>query len=652
MPKPPHTDRDTGDAAARGPDEKDGRSWRLRAETGSFFLVYYLYVWLVIDPRLIHHTIGILAPYHELSFSSGWSFLAPFLAEPGGVVRYDARFLATFLRFGWLGALLLTALGWLSCEGVDQLNRRAGLSGGPLLRYGPPAILLVLFGSYGHPLQIVLALLVGLGCLLLSWQLAPRAAVPAGVVLALLSLLAYYVAGAAGLFFAVLAGLDSILVRRQSRLGIAILLVGGSLPGLVGTMLFGLPLRRAYADALLVPDAELPLWNGYGALLLYVYFPAVQAGAVLYRQALARCSADSCRSSNRRPSFAARLAKRFGGLWQGGPRGSLPLAAVCLAAVALARLTLHTDGLAAFEVDYYCQHGRWLEALEAAAHMPEGEHDSRHNRNIMLALYHTGRIGDELFRYPQAPGDAEYDMLEGQDSHTYWQQSRFFLELGLVNEAEKCGHEAFALEGDLPAILRHLAMIQIVKEQPDTARMFLRALRRKPLHRQSADDLLRRLDKTPLLAGDPRVAQLRRSMVPEDQVFLVLDYEAALLRLLDQNPDNRMAFEFLMAHYLCTARPDKVVENLPRLRRFGYCRIPRHFQEAMLLEAGRSGRFPETGELALDPATLARAKEFFEILKSTPNRERALRKAIEAGFGDSYFCYYRFGVSGLSSHDP
>ena len=104
--------------------------------------------------------------------------------------------------------------------------------------------------------------------------------------------------------------------------------------------------------------------------------------------------------------------------------------------------------------------------------------------------------------------------------------------------------------------------------------------------------MLRRLNEDPRLESDPRVRHLRRSMASEDRAFLIVNYEASLLGLLEKNPDNKMAFEFL-AHYLCVARPDKVVENLRHLHRFGYRRIPRHFQEAILLHAIGSGAADE-----------------------------------------------------------
>ena len=99
-------------------------------------------------------------------------------------------------------------------------------------------------------------------------------------------------------------------------------------------------------------------------------------------------------------------------------------------------------------------------------------------------------------------------------------------------------------------------------------------------------------------------------MASEDRAFLIVNYEASLLGLLEKNPDNKMAFEFLMADDLCVARPDKVVENLQHLHRFGYRRIPRHFQEAILLHAIGSGKPPSTSDQPLASETLADARIF------------------------------------------
>lgn len=326
----------------------------------------------------------------------------------------------------------------------------------------------------------------------------------------------------------------------------------------------------------------------------------------------------------------------------------MKVVAVCMSAGAIAWFTFDTRGRTGLQMDYYSQHEMWPEVLETADRMPRGLYNIRCNRNVMLALYHTGRLGDEMFRYPQAPGDVRYQLLSpAKDPHTHVQESRLFLGLGQVNLAEKCAYEALVMTGDLPWILKQLAVINVVKDQPETAKMFLSALSNKPLHRRAAEEMLRRLAEDPRLESDVQIRQMRRSVGSKDMALLTVNNEQALLRLLKENPDNKMAFEFLMAHYLRNVRPDKVVENLQHLERFGYGRIPRHFQEAILVHASRTSGLPPRIEREMAPETRTRASMFSEIVTSSRSREEAMQRAAEAGLGDSYFFYYSYGKSGL-----
>jgi hypothetical protein len=266
----------------------------------------------------------------------------------------------------------------------------------------------------------------------------------------------------------------------------------------------------------------------------------------------------------------------------------------------------------------------------------------------MLALYHTGRLGDEMFRYPQRPGAILYFTPDtGADAHGFFQQSRLFLELGQVNMAQKCACEAFACNGDLPAILRHLAMIHIVKDQPETAKIYLRALCRKPLHRAAATRMLRRLDEDPRLEKDPRVSEMRRAMAGRGSLSSDSETKEFSMVHLDKNPRSRMGFEFLMADYLCAAQHEKVVAEIPKLASFGYGEIPRHFQEAIVVCWRRSGKRPATAGYALDPEIMAREATFFEIQARAASPQEALHRSISAGLGGTYFFFLTFGVSGL-----
>jgi tetratricopeptide (TPR) repeat protein len=626
--------------------------WRLRIETGIFFLLFYLYVWLVLDTRLIHHAIGIFTPYYALSFSTGWDLFRECISRPRGLVEYITRFLSPLYGVGWLGAAILTCLAWCTSAVVDALQQISGQARGMVIRYVPPVLLLVMYGKYDQPLMTILSLLVALSLFLIYQRLAPRNAVQRGVFLLALSGVAYVVAGSKGLWFPIMVAVYEWPLNGHARRGLLALASALLFPGLLGILLFRLPVREAYLG-LVLPAEGMAEGNWRYALILYLYFPAVLAGAVWQR--IAVTCWNSCLA--RFPAFAGNPSRgeqlgRF--LWRGKSRWSIKLAGVCLAAGAIAWSALHADTRYALRIDFYCQRELWQEALRTADGRPQNLGYDRNQRNVLMALYRTGRLCDSMFRYPQAAGKDPYHVPQSErDVHTYLQESRFYLELGLVNRAEKCAYEALAGTGDLPAVLEQLATINIVKDQPEAAKVFLRVLGRKPLHRRAAANMLQRIENDPRLGNDPRVRQLRRCRLSADRVSVSLagNREESLRALLDENPDNRMAFEFLMIHYLRTIRPDRVVESLVHLERFGYPEIPRHFQEAIFVHASQTNAPFPVNQYRFDRETHERAAAFFGILARSSSREEARQRAVEAGLSDSYFFYCWFGVSGWGLHD-
>jgi hypothetical protein len=615
-------------------------------DTALFFLLYFLYVWLVIDPRFVHHAIGILTPYYTVSFNMGWPFFLDHLGRAGGPVEYATRFLWPLYAYGWLGALIITAIAWITCLTVDAILRAADRSRGMLLRCGPAVLLLVIYGNYEHALKSQLALLVSLFCFVLYLRLISRlTAAKSCAVLLAVCVAAFYTAGAGGTLFPVLVAVYEPLIRKRMFVGLAALLCALGVPWLAGRALGDAAFPGMYTDFLLA-DARLGGWN-WSRAILYAYFPVMLAGAAILPALLAHRATPNRR--RRRSKSATPWGTRIlQSLQPEETRCSLRLAAVILIAGLIAWSTTRTQGRLILQMDYYCQRENWSAVLQAAGGMPRGAFNPHCNPSILLALYHTGRLGEELFSYPQAKGESQYDMLATDRTvHTHIHESRLFLALGQVNLAEKCAYEALEGTGDLPAILRQLALINIVKDRPETARIFLNALSKKPLHRREAQDMLLRLADDPRLDSDPRVRRIRRSVISRDNVSLAIDREQLLLALLEKKPDNKMAFEFLMAHYLRTLRPEKVVQDLSRLHRLGYREIPRHFQEAVLVHASRDEGRLAVPEDRLDPEILQQAAMFFEILRKVPDREEAMRLSADVGLGDSYFHYYCFGESGL-----
>lgn len=645
------------------PERITGGRLGLALETPLLVLLSYLYVWLVIDPRLIHHNLGIFVPYRNFAFQTGWPFLSEHLVRPGGVVEYMARLLSHWYAFGWAGALIVTGAAWIAGLFAERLVRRAGWPGGRALCYAAAAIVLLMHGGYSHPLRPVLSLLAGLAGFALWTYLGRRAgqATPAGrpvdaevsggkrasrsrMATFLVAFLALYqIAGAGSLVFPALVAVDEVLLGRRRAFAALAVVTGLVVPWAWGTLL-GVDPGEAFAGFLVSDPGGSP-GNWPYTLALYVFFPTVLAGAALWSPSRAVATSPAGKSG---PRGIIRLRgperrRRLFGTW---PTRPLRTGAVIAVAGALAWSSLNSFTRTMLELDYHSQHEQWGEVLRLADRLPPGVYNVRCSRNVLLALCHTGRLGDEMCRYGlRVDADMFSTPKRHQDFGTHYQESRLLLEIGQVNEAEKAACEALEISGGLPAVLQHLAMISVVRDRPETARVLLRALARQPFQGRAAREMLLRLDEDPRLEDDPRVAQWRANMVDRDRVTPHENLETLFQASLDKNPHNRMAFALLMAHYLTAQRPDKVAANLPRLREFSYAAVPRLYQEACVIAAGASESPPSIPGFGIDPQVLQRANDFRRIIAGAASPPDAAVAAAEAGLGDSYFFYFTFGIS-------
>ncbi len=619
-----------------------GRILRRGVGTGLVFLIIYLFLWLVIDPRLIHHRMGLLTPYHWFSYHTGWPLFFEHLGRVGGLVEYLTRLLSQFYAIGWVGALIITVATWSAGFLADQISRRAGRASAGMLRFVPAAIVLGLYAGYNHPLSEVLTLLAAISGYLLYVRLAPPVTILRLLLLVLTCTVLYWMAGSGSLLFPVMVAVDELLIGGRKLRAAAAVACVGVIPW-VASVLFALDVQHAYISFLLwVPGVMLRKWPLM--LALFAFFPTVLAGAALWGAARGHdAPSPSDRPSRAGDASPGRKPRRF-------PLGRLPVRAIAIAVLfcgvaAGIWFSLDSFSRAMLKIDYDFEHGRWTDVLSSAEQLPRGMYNFRCHRNIMLALYHSGRFGDEMFHYPQASGLSLLNTPDAQrDVGSYYQESRLYLDLGLVNAAEKCAYEALSTSGDQPAVLEELATINVVKGRPETARVFLNAVAQHPLHRRAARDMLRRLDADPALKSDPRVSGIRANMLGKDHIGLLANDEEALLALLESNPHNKMAFELLMAGYLSAGRPDKVVASLPRLKDFSYPRVPRCYQEAWVICSAALGGAPPAPGFELEPETLRRAEEIQRVTAAATGPQDAARRAWEAGLGDSYFFYYACGL--------
>jgi len=111
--------------------------------------------------------------------------------------------------------------------------------------------------------------------------------------------------------------------------------------------------------------------------------------------------------------------------------------------------------------------------------------------------------------------------------------------------------------------------------------------------------------------------------------------------LLENNPDNRMAFEYLISFLLLEKNLSSFSEKMKYLNDLGYKQIPVHFEEALLAsDSGYEAFIPEG--LSIREST---RHNFDGYVKASPAGSYSIDKRMEYlgdQYGNTFWYYYQF----------
>ena len=654
--------------------EHGGHRWtgRLRfAIPVVLFVLFALYVWLVVGPRLIDYQQGPV-------FLTTGAFLVHTVDRPGGVAEYVSVFLTQFCRVPLIGALIITLVSAAVCVATRFVLVAVTDRGvHPAVTCLPAVFLLMLHGRYDYHLTTSLALLMALfaagGMLRLSWRAAGARLAAFVVVSAAL----YAAAGGAVVVYGLICGIAA-LRRREVVLGVLCAVLAGTLPTCFAAWSYPIGLRDAHEPLLpyafsrasrpaIVPmllEREQGLHKGPDVqwvtqLALLALFPAAVALVGL----------------RWRPRWLSRLLMkrpRAPATWGAIGCGMFVLIGAALAFWSLDRVerTRLTIGRCARDKD-------WQGVLDGAAELPVKLYDALVMHDVNRALFHTGKLPHAMFTYPQkrvVPGHETW-MTEGLFLYsarvrimhqTYPKTAAMLEEMGHANLADKCTRVAMEVFGEDPDFLQRLARLHVARGQLHLARVALHRLEKNLLYGPRARDLLEQLNETPPMSGNAELRQLKTMLPNRDYGFkgvdLLADYESMMRQLLEARPTNRMAFEYLMADHLIQRRTHKVVEDLPMLERFDVYRgklLPRHYAEALLVfrtsDRYRKMKYSRLHVTAaqynrrIDPAVREQFAQFQKAAvtwaKASEDDKPAVEEEIRKTFGKTYWFYQVFGYS-------
>jgi hypothetical protein len=631
-------------------DTKDCNNSRIGATIQDliFFTLFYLYLWLYVDMRLIYHGAGVITNFP--SFYKGWAFFQTFLPYPGGPVEYLSAFLSQLFYYSWVGALVVTVQAWFFSGCISYLLKAMNFPRARWIRFIIPVLLLIIYTQYTYFFPTTLALTAALIFIFLYLKInsSRDTIIIRAISFLFLSVFLYYLAGGAFLLFATVCAAYELFFRFRWITGLFYLSSATVIPYVMGRLIFDVSIINAFCN--LLPFSWKILYyetrrRGVTTIyLLYLFPPLMLLVFGLWQVFVERLHFIKSRTTDKKQqnkSFNL-LAKIFP-LYRHSPklRWTLELLLVLVIAGSAVYYSRNDNLRTQFKVDYFSYHKMWPELIASARSNPT---NPLIVHAVNRALYHTGRLGYEMFFWPQNT-DSLFLADPAYQWH-YWQRFNAYLDIGYINMAENLLTECLEGLGDRPMVLQKLALINMVKNNTDTARVYLNTLNKTLYYTDWARHYLNLLQTDPNLSSDKYIQQLRSISLDKDYSTTSIPAQNLLILLLEKNSKNKMAFEYSMAWYMLNKHLGNFVQNIERLRDFGYSEIPTHYEEASLVYVASTQKRVRIKGYKASDTLRQRIDDFGQILRKYGANKQAAYNELADKYRNTYFFYFLYAPSG------
>jgi hypothetical protein len=597
---------------------------------GIFSLLSYLYIWLLVRPELYFQNQQP-AFYLESQFFSRYTFY------PGGIFEYVSAFFAQFYLIPAVGAAIIA----ITLLGITLLTKHAlvtltkSTSAG-LVHFIPAILLLMMHNRYGHSLAGTLGLLLALLAYTGFVKIPSRLLVIRIIVYLLVLPLLYYFCGGPALFAALLCVLsllakDSLTSFRRILAAFLFLVIAALLPFISVANLTIAPLYDRLTQNLILSGHYRPEWLPY---LLYGFYPLSFLIALIV----------NCGHISNSPFFkklAAFRQMRMAMFQSGLPKFVFNMATLLIVSGLAVYYAYDRPTKTNLQLDSLAHRQKWEQMLLIARNQTPIHFVTAAQMN--RALYHTGRMLETMFAYPQDWGSNGLLIPQEYGYAFPLEISNLFFDMGSITESQHWAYEAQAVHIDSPWNLQRLFLTHLLKRNTPAARRYLFFLQRSPLFRKWAIQHQPYLDDPSRLIQNADLRQKYNLMPMRDFIVHGAFPQDDLQGLLDNNPDNKMAFEYYMAYCLLTRQLDEISRYTNYLIRFQYPHIPRHLEEAFLiyLRSDKSSTLSIPG-YQISKDTMQQFKAFLDMTNKYRLDPALARQLLYEAFGTTYWFYYYF----------
>lgn len=582
----------------------------------SGFAVFYV-MYEMVNTELIYHL-------QQLGFSSSKAYFNEMMSFPGGPAEYLSVFLFQYAYNSFTGALLFSAILFviLSLTGFVLKGNRSALDG--FLIFIPAALTAVLLVEYDlHPVfpLLVLSLLIFMSFFTAIIHAKRNTGLQIFSIILLFATFYWLAGGLIFLVFSLSALIWSVRELRGKRLliiSLTVTILAGVLP-LIAPKFFFIGQKDAF-------------------LKLGPYFTDYKPDYLLYGVVFSLPFSLLMHSISRfknidfvgkipfgRTKF---LQNSFSLIVMGG---------------LLAGMYFHIDQQQKFkiQVDKLAHERKWNEVLTMVGDRTINDRITQFHVN--RALFFTDSLTTSLFKYDQRWGVDGLFLTRQFSNDMLLPSTELFFDLAFVNEAIHYANEALAQNEHSPLLIEQLILANIASADSQAARLYVNVLKDYPTFQQRARMYEKHLNGTTNPDLEDLIA-LKRELMPFTD-FKVNRQEPSedLINILIDKPKNRMAYEYLMSYFLLNNDLASFVKYYSIGRNFSYGKVPKVYQQALLLysyELGRVGR--PIGNLRIEKEIVQQFNEYLSIIAQNQGNMDAALPELSEKFGQTYWFYIHY----------
>lgn len=540
---------------------------------------------------------------NNLFITTSW-YLNSYLDRPGGIIEYASVFLSQFFRFRTIGALILSGIIMLSYYATFLMFRK---NSGNKSFFASGVITIVLLigmhNNFSHQLYHSLGFIIVMYAVLY----VPEDRTRRNLFLILFLPVLYYISGGYLWIFCVSFLVKNFALKEKLSPELIALLTGYPilLVLLAANFIFIYPEKELFIGPFPYALRYNIKFLQYFFILWILLLPLMTR--VHFRQKL----------TNRQPAFILLLL---------------------IGAFLVLKFSCSKQDSELFRIEKYAINEDWNGLLRYTKKHPSTNIFGTFYINIALA--NKGLLCSDLFDYPQLYGRDGLFFGWAPNYEIITRGSDFFWTINYVNEAHHWAFESYILNGFTRRNLTRLIQTELIRENYSVAEMYINVLGKTLFDKRTAIHYRNFLDNPYAIKNDNELGPRMNTNFSPD-FFADPNLEHNLRLLLECDPLNRPAFDYLMALYLIETRIEEIARFLPYYVEVTGGEIPILLEESLLVYRLLLEHDKLSG-IRISPVTNLRFNNFINISNKYSDPNEAVN-ALYPSYKSTFWFYLNYG---------